>query len=133
MQIDLQYLTHATCGLMAILDQAMEQLGYVWEFCNGALGQLTTEGRQYYIRFTNQGSGRLVGYTYGRPFNRPCEARQSAIIQVLSFVDASGYIIYDINYNIWLQRHVDVVGLIDHGRDSDSDSNNDSVSDSNSG
>jgi hypothetical protein len=37
-QIDLQDYTCAACGLVAILDQATEQLGYVWDFCNGHLG-----------------------------------------------------------------------------------------------
>jgi hypothetical protein len=55
MQIELQDLTYATCGLSAVLDQATEQLGYDWDFCNGNIGQLTTEGRQYCIRMTNTG------------------------------------------------------------------------------
>ena len=67
MQIALQDLTYATCGLWAILDQATEQLRYDWDFCNGNLGQLTIEGRQYCIMITNRGSGRSVGYIYGRP------------------------------------------------------------------
>ena len=45
MQIVLQDLTYAACGLWAILDQATEQLGYDWDFYNGNLGQLTIEGR----------------------------------------------------------------------------------------
>ena len=65
MQIVLEDLTYAACGLWAVLDQATEQLGYDWDFCNGNLGQLTIEGRQYCIRITNRGSGRSVGYIYG--------------------------------------------------------------------
>ena len=107
MQIALQDLTYAACGLWAVLDQATEQLGYDWDFCNGNLGQLTIEGRQYCIRITNRGSGRSVGYIYGRPFFRYCEARESALIR-------------DINYHIWLQRHVSVRGPINPGSDSDS-------------
>jgi hypothetical protein len=42
MQIALQDLTYAACGLLVVLDQAMEQLGYDWDLCNGNLGQLTT-------------------------------------------------------------------------------------------
>ena len=120
MQITLQDLTYATCGLWAILDQATEQLGYDWDFYNGNLGQLTIEGRQYRIRINNRGSGRLVGYIYGRPFFRYCEARESALIRALDFIDTSGYIIYDINYHKWLQRHVSMRGPIDPGSDSDS-------------
>ena len=45
MQIALQDLTYAACGLWVVLDQAMEQLGYDCDFCNGNLGQLTVEGR----------------------------------------------------------------------------------------
>jgi hypothetical protein len=80
MQIALQDLTYNACGLSAVLDQATEQLGYNWDFCNGNLGLLTTKGRQYCIRITNSGSGRSVGYIYGRPFFRYCEARESALI-----------------------------------------------------
>ena len=61
MQIALQDLTYAACGLWAILDQATEQLGYDWDFYNGNLGTLTVEGRQYCIRITNRDSGRSVG------------------------------------------------------------------------
>ena len=57
------HMLHVACG--AILDQATEQLGYDWDFCNGNLGQLTIEGRQYCIRITNRGSGHSVGYIYG--------------------------------------------------------------------
>ena len=57
MQIALQDLTYAACGLWAILDQAMEQLGFDWDFYNENLGQLTIEGCQYCIRITNRGSG----------------------------------------------------------------------------
>ena len=121
MQIALQDLTYAACGLWAVLDQAMEQLGYDCDFCNGNLDQLTVEGRQYCIRITNRGNGRLVRYIYGRPFFQYCEARESALIRALDFIDTSGYIICDINYHIWLQRHVSVRGTIDP--DSDSDSN----------
>ena len=87
MQIALQDLTYAACGFWAILDQAMEQLGYDWDFYNGNLGQLTTEGRQYCIRITNRGSGHSVGYIFGRPFVRYCEARESALIRALDFID----------------------------------------------
>ena len=45
MQIALQDLTYAACGLWVILDQATKQLGYDWDFCNGNLDQLTIEGR----------------------------------------------------------------------------------------
>ena len=99
MQIALQDLTYAACGLWAVLDQATEQLGYDWDFCNGNLGQLTIEGCQYCIRTTNRGSGHSVGYIYGQPFFRYCEARESALIRALTFIDTSGYIIRDINYH----------------------------------
>jgi hypothetical protein len=102
MQIELQDLTYAACGLSAVLDQATKQLGYDWGFCNGNFGQLTTDGRQYCIRMTYRSSGHSVGYIYDRPFFRHCEAKESALIWALTVIDASGYIIRDINYNIWL-------------------------------
>ena len=97
MQIALQDLTYAACGLWAVLDQATEQLGYDWDFCNGNLSQLTIEGHQYCIRITNRGSDHSVGYIYGRPFFWYCEARESALIRALDFINKSGYIIRDIN------------------------------------
>ena len=54
MQIALQDLTYAACGLWVVLDQATERLGYDWDFYNGNLSQLTIEGRQYCIRITNR-------------------------------------------------------------------------------
>ena len=87
MQIALQDLTYAACGSWAVLDQAMEQLGYDWDFYNGNIGQLTIEGRQYCIRITNRGSGRSIGYIYGRPFFWYCEARESALIRALDFIE----------------------------------------------
>ena len=102
MQIALQDLTYAACGLWASLNQATEQLECDWNFCNGNLSQFTIEGRQYCIRITNRGSGRSVGYIYGQPFFWYCEARESALIRALDFIDTSGYIICDINYHIWL-------------------------------
>ena len=120
MQIALQDLTYVACGLWAVLDQATEQFGYDWDFCNGNLGQLTIEGRQYCIRITNIGSGCSIGYIYGQPFFRCCVARESVLIRALDFIDTSGYIIYDINYHIWLPRHVSVRGPIEPASDSDS-------------
>ena len=102
MQIVLHYLTYAACGLWAILDQATDQLRYDWDFYHENLSQVTIEGCQYCIRITNRGSGRSVGYIYGRPFFQYCEARESALIRALDFIDTSGYIIRDINYHIWL-------------------------------
>ena len=102
-------LTYAACGLAAVLDQATYQLGYDWDFC-AHLGQQTTEGRQYCIRFTDLDSGRSVGYIYGRVFLRPCEGRESAIIRALTFIDSSGYLIRDINYPIFLQTYILVHG-----------------------
>ena len=105
MQIALQDLTYAACSLWAILDQGTEQLGYNWDFCNGNLGQLTVEGRQYCIRITNRGSGRSVGYIYGRSCHRSFEARESAIVRALAFIDSCGYRIRDINYHAWMQMY----------------------------
>jgi hypothetical protein len=62
---------------------------------------------------SNQGSGRSAGYIYDRTFIRFREARESAIVWALSFIDASGYIIYDIitiyvyrGMLMWLARSI---------------------------
>ena len=97
--------TYAALGLSAILDQATERLGYDLEYCTGNLSQHTTAGRQFYIRFTNGANDRSVGYTYGRPCHRSFEARESAIVWALAFIDSCGYRFCDINYHAWIQMY----------------------------
>jgi len=92
-------------ALSAILDQATERLRYDWEYYIGNLGQHTTAGRQFCIKFTNGANGRLVGYIYGRPCHRSFEARESAIVRALAFIDSCGYKIRDINYHAWMQMY----------------------------
>ena len=65
LQVVLHDNTYAALGLSAILDQAMERLGYDWEYYTRNLGQHTTAGHQFYIRFTNGANGHSVGYIYG--------------------------------------------------------------------
>jgi hypothetical protein len=103
LQLVLHDPTYAGMALSAILDQATERLGYNWEYCTGNHGQETTEGRLFYIRFTNGANGRSVCYIYGRPCLRSWEIRESAVVWVLSFVDSCGYIIHDIKHHEWLQ------------------------------
>jgi len=43
LQVLLYDITYATCGLQAILTQAIKQLGYAWDFVE-AMGQRTTAG-----------------------------------------------------------------------------------------
>ena len=97
--------TYAALGLSAILDQAMERLRYDWEYYTRNLGQHTTVGRQFCIRFTNGANGCSVGYIYGRPCRRSFEARESAIVRALAFIDSCGYRIRDINYHAWMQMY----------------------------
>ena len=105
LQLVLHDSTYATLGLSTILDQATERLGYDWEYYTGNLGQHTTTGRQFYIRITNGANGRSVGYICGRPCHRSFEARESAIVRVLAFIDSYGYRIRDINYHAWMQMY----------------------------
>ena len=65
MQILLHDYTYAACGLQAILDQAIEQLGYSWEYNNGHYGQHTTEGHQYSLKITNGATGHSVDDIFG--------------------------------------------------------------------
>ena len=91
--------TYAALGLLTIVDQATERLRYDWEYCTGNLGQHTTTGRQFCMRFTNGANGRSVGYIYGRPCHGSFEAQESAIVRELDFIDSCGYRIHDINYH----------------------------------
>ena len=97
--------TYAALGLSTILDQATETLGYDWEYYTRNLGQHTTTGCQFCIRFTNGVNGRSVGYIYGYPSHQSFEARESAIVQALAFIDGCGYRICDINYHAWMQMY----------------------------
>ena len=105
LQVVLYDITYAALGLSAILEQATERLGYDWEYYTGNLGQHTTTGCQFYIRFTNGANGGLVGYIYGRPCHRSFEARESPIVRALAFIDGCGYRIRDINYHAWMQMY----------------------------
>jgi hypothetical protein len=73
LQLVLHDTTYAGMALSVILDQAIQRLGYNWEYCSGNHGQQTTEGRQFCIRFTNGANGSSVGYIYGRPCLRSWE------------------------------------------------------------
>ena len=97
--------TYAALGLLAIVDQATERLGYDYEYYTRNLVQHTTIGRQFCIRFTNGANGRSVGYIYRRPCHRSFEARESAIVRALAFIDSCGYRIRDINYHAWMQMY----------------------------
>ena len=97
--------TYAALSLLAILDQATEKLGYDWEYYIGNLGQHTTTGCQFCIRFTNGADGCSIGYIYGRPCHQSFEARESAIVRALAFIDSCGYKICDINYHAWMQMY----------------------------
>jgi hypothetical protein len=67
------------------------------------LGQFTTEGWQYCLKLTGP-NGHSVGYIYGRPCARRCEARESAVVRASSFLDDDcGYRMWDIHYHEWLQ------------------------------
>ena len=105
LQVVLHDITYVASGLSAILDQAIERLRYDWEYCTGNLGQHTTTGRQFCMRFTNGANGRSVGYIYGRPCHQSFEAQESAIVRTLAFIDSCGYRIRDINYLAWMQMY----------------------------
>jgi len=102
LQISLHDCTYAICGFAAILDQAIEQLGYDWDY-DGHLGQYTTEGWQCALKLTDAANGRSVGYIYGRSRLWRCEPRESAVIRALSYIDDDcGYKIKDIHFHQWL-------------------------------
>jgi len=66
----------------------------------------TTDGHQYYLKITNGAIGRSVGSIYGRPCLRVCEARESALLWALHFIDdVCGYRIRDIHYHEWIQMN----------------------------
>jgi hypothetical protein len=91
---------YAACRLQPILIQAIKRLGYAWDFVE-AMGQRTTAGIQYCVRFRqNQAiDSSLVGYIYGIPCLRRYEAMESVLVRVLHYIDNDrGYTIRDIRY-----------------------------------
>jgi hypothetical protein len=74
-----------------------------------AMGQRTTTSIQYYMRFRqNQAiDSPSVGYIYGMPCPRRCEAIASAVVRALHYIDNDhGYTIRDIHYGQWRQIRV---------------------------
>ena len=88
LQVLLYDFTYATCGLQSILTQALKRLGYAWDFVE-AMGQRTTAGIQYCMRFRqNQAiDSLLLGYIYGMPCPRRCEAMESVVVRALHYID----------------------------------------------
>ena len=54
-----------------------------------AIGQRTTTGIQYYVRFRqNQAiDSPSVGYIYGMPCPRRCDAMESVVVRALHYID----------------------------------------------
>ena len=100
LQVLLYDFAYATCGLQPILTQALKQLRYAWDFVE-AMGQRTTAGIQYCVRFRqNQAiDSPSVGYIYGIPCLRRCEVMGSVLVWALHYIDNDcGYTIQDIHY-----------------------------------
>ena len=71
-----------------------------WDFVE-AMGQRTTACIQYYVRFRQNRAinSPTVGYIYGIPCLRRCEARDSVLVRALHYIDNDhGYTIRDIHY-----------------------------------
>ena len=102
MQLPIYDLTIAGVSLGHILDQAIEQLGYDWDHDSITW---TTHGFQAKIRIYLE-DGTPVGYTFGQPCARRCEARESVVMHAMIYIDfARGYTINDIYYNEYLRAH----------------------------
>jgi hypothetical protein len=98
-----------TNGMQNILSQALQQLGYGWDYVEH-LGQPTTHGIQYCMKFTQNlaaFNSPTVGYIYGLPCVSRHEARESALVRALHYRDTDrGYTIQDICYWQWRQIRV---------------------------
>ncbi|XP_066374369.1 uncharacterized protein [Miscanthus floridulus] len=96
--------TYAACGLQAILEQAIEQLGYCCDY-DGYVD--TTGGYQYRLKLTLELASKslAVGYIYGQPCLRVCEARESALMWALKYIDIDRrYTIRDIHYYDYIKK-----------------------------
>jgi hypothetical protein len=100
--------TYVACGMQAILTQAIERLGYAWDYVED-LGQRTSTGIQYCVRFRQNRviNNPIVGYIYGIPCLRRCEARESVLVRALHYIDNDhDYTIRNIRYWQWRQARV---------------------------
>ena len=83
----------------------MPQLGpYEWEFGGPTP---TTHGFQERVRVTNlSASPRTLLTVVGRPCARSCEARESALVNMLLYITNDlAYEINDVHYHIYMMRH----------------------------
>ena len=90
--------TYVACGLHAILDQAIEQLWYHWNY---TVFVCTTHGYQSNLTITlaSAHNSPTVDYTFGRPCPQVCEAQENALTWALIYIDSvRGYRIRDIHY-----------------------------------
>ena len=100
-------MTFVAAGIENILSQALEQLGYDWEYMVQQ-GHLTYVGIQYCLKFTpNPANGQSVDYIYGRSCVNRHEAKESALVRALHYIDTEcGYTIQDVRYWQWRQIRV---------------------------
>ena len=97
--------TYAASGMQPILTQAIERLGYAWDYVED-LGKRTTTSIQYCMRFRQNRAinSPTVGYIYGVPCLGHCQARESVLVRTMHYIDNDrGYCIQDIHY--WQWRH----------------------------
>jgi hypothetical protein len=91
--------TYAAASIQDILSQALQQLGYDWDYVDH-MGQPTTHGIQYCLKFTLNPAamdGPTVGYIYGLPCVSRYEARECVLVRALHYIDTEhGYTIRDI-------------------------------------
>jgi hypothetical protein len=91
--------TFNTMSLKNILCQALEKLGYHW-YKSGT--PRTREGlyqTSIEVRSTPSSAAEPMFMIYGKALPRRCEAKDSALIRALIFIDESlGYKIGDVNY-----------------------------------
>ena len=98
--------------MQPILMQAIERLGYGWNYVED-LRKRTIASIQYCVRFRQNRviSSPTLGFIFGVPCLRRCEARESVLVRALHYIDNDrSYIIRDMHY--WQWRHAKVAVLV---------------------
>jgi hypothetical protein len=102
-------LTNKGCSFEAILNQTMYQLGYNWKYAY-EWPTLAMKGFQTKLLTTKRGdppTSRAPLNVVSRPCARSCEARESALVNALVFInDIFGYHIGDLHFTELIMREI---------------------------
>jgi hypothetical protein len=90
---------YVACNFHTILTQAVEQLGYCWYHASSRSTSHGLQGRVHFALGDSLFAVPRVCLIVGRPCAHPCQAKKSALIHALIYLnDVLRYIIGDVHY-----------------------------------